>query len=183
MLVGIILAAGSGSRMGQPKATVEINGERLVDRAVSTFRDAGITHIYVVLGAWQGDVPHAEIVVNNEWHTGMGSSLRAGLTEVTSTMEFSAAIVSLVDLPGLNSAAVQLVAESSSKLAMGTFHGKPGHPVKFDRQYWPEIIAHAINDTGARNFLKGRQDVDYISLDHLATGEDVDSPEDLQGWI
>jgi hypothetical protein len=34
---------------------------------------------------------------------------------------------------------------------------------------------------GARNFLKGRDDVHFIPLDHLATGKDIDTPEDLLG--
>ena len=79
MQVGLILAAGSGSRMGRPKATLEIDGERLVDRAVSIFHEAGIKNVYVVLGAWQGFVPGATVVVNTNWETGMGSSLVAGL--------------------------------------------------------------------------------------------------------
>ena len=74
MHVGIILAAGSGSRMGGPKATIEIAGQRLVDRAVSVFHDGGIKDVYVVLGAWQGDVPGAQVLINPDWQTGMGSS-------------------------------------------------------------------------------------------------------------
>ena len=182
MQVGIILAAGSSSRMGSPKATIEIDGERLVDRAVAIFHDAGIKDVYVVLGAWQGYIPGAEIVINPDWQTGMGSSLRAGLEAILKNPDYSQAIISLVDLPGMTSKAIAAVANSSQEIVMGTFGGMPGHPVKFSRKYWKEIAENAIGDVGARNFLKGRDDVSYISLDHLATGKDVDTPEDLAGF-
>lgn len=182
MQVGIILAAGSGSRMGSPKATIEIDGERLVDRAVAIFHDAGIKDVYVVLGAWQGYIPGAEIVINPDWQTGMGSSLRAGLEATLKNPDYSQAIISLVDLPGMTSAAIAEVARSSREIVMGTFDGKPGHPVKFARKYWKEIAESATGDFGARNFLKGRDDVFTIALEKLAMGKDVDTPEDLAGF-
>jgi CTP:molybdopterin cytidylyltransferase MocA len=182
MQVGLILAAGSGSRMGRPKATLEIDGERLVDRAVSIFHEAGIKNVYVVLGAWQGFVPGATVVVNTNWETGMGSSLVAGLEAISENLEIIDVVISLVDLPGMTSEAIRKVAESSQDIAMGEFSGKPGHPAKFARKHWQAIIDSAEGDFGARNFLKGRDDVSYISLDHLATGKDVDTPEDLAGF-
>jgi CTP:molybdopterin cytidylyltransferase MocA len=182
MQVGIILAAGSGSRMGSPKATIEIDGERLVDRAVAIFHDAGIKDVYVVLGAWQGYIPGAEIVINPDWQTGMGSSLRAGLEAILKNPDYSQAIISLVDLPGMTSKAIAAVANSSQEIVMGTFDGKPGHPVKFARKYWKEIAESATGDFGARNFLKGRDDVFTIALEKLAMGKDVDTPEDLTGF-
>jgi nicotine blue oxidoreductase len=181
MHVGIILAAGSGSRMGGPKATIEIAGQRLVDRAVSVFHDGGIKDVYVVLGAWQGEVPDAQVLINPDWQTGMGSSLQVGLEAILKNPEYSAVIISLVDLPGMTAAAIAEVADASHEIVIGTFDGKPGHPVKFARKYWREIMESATGDFGARNFLKERDDVFYISLDQLATGKDIDTPDDLAG--
>ncbi len=181
MQVGIILAAGSGSRMGGPKATIEIDGQRLVDRAVTVFHDGGIKDVYVVLGAWQGEVPGAQVLINPDWQTGMGSSLRVALEAILKNPDYYQVIISLVDLPGMTSAAIRAVAGSAQEVVMGTFDGKPGHPVKFARKYWKEIMESATGDFGARNFLKGRDDVFFIALDHLANGRDVDTPEDLAG--
>lgn len=183
MQVGIILAAGSGSRMGTPKAILEIEGERLIDRAVALFHDAGIKDVYVVLGAWQGLVPDAEVLINPDWKSGMGSSLRVGLAHVEKLSEFSEAIVTLVDLPGLTSTAIRAVANTSQEIVVGTFDGKPGHPVKFARRYWKEIAESSVGDVGARNFLKGRDDIFTIALEKLATGKDIDTPEDLAWYI
>ena len=78
-IAGIVLAAGAGRRFGGPKALVEVDGERLVDRAVRVLREAGVTSTYVVQGAAPLTVAGAEVVDNPDWGAGMGSSLRAGL--------------------------------------------------------------------------------------------------------
>ena len=44
----IVLAAGSSSRLGQPKALVEWNGETLVGRAVRLLQESGCKPIIVV---------------------------------------------------------------------------------------------------------------------------------------
>jgi CTP:molybdopterin cytidylyltransferase MocA len=180
MQVGLILAAGSGSRMGRPKAIIEIDGERLVDRAVSIFHDAGINKVYVVLGAWQGLVPGSIVVINPNWETGMSSSLAVGLEAISENLDITEVVISLVDLPGMTSVAIQKVAESAMEIVMGGFDGKPGHPVKFARKYWQAIIDSAEGDSGARKFLEGREDICYIQLDSLATGSDVDTPSELE---
>lgn len=179
MVAGLILAAGSGSRMGQPKAQIEINGERLVDRAVRIFKEAGLEKIYVILGAWVGKVDGAQILVNENWQEGMGSSLRLGLCTAMKDESISQILVSLVDLPGITPSAVEAVKASKHDLVMATFAGVKGHPVKFSRSHWQAIIDSAQGDVGARNFLATRDDVFYLPLDTLATGNDLDTPLDL----
>jgi nicotine blue oxidoreductase len=182
MQVGLILAGGSGSRMGQPKAALVIDGQRLIDRAIENFHNAGIKEVFVVLGAWQGDVPGAHIIINDQWEEGMGSSLRAGLRTLLENPKYLDVVISLVDLPGMTAAAIQAVSESPNEIAMGTFDGKSGHPVKFARKHWPEIISSAVGDVGARNFLKGRTDISHVELSTIASGDDVDTPADLENY-
>jgi len=183
MLAGLLLAAGNGSRMGQPKAALEINGVRLVDRAVALFKAAGIDQVYVVLGAWVGEVPGATVLINEQWPEGMGSSLRAGLTAISQDPGIDEVVVSLVDLPGMTAAAMKKIAEAKGELVMATYLGKNGHPVKFSRNHWAGIIESAKGDVGARNYLADKErhetEVAYIALEDLATGNDLDSPEDL----
>jgi nicotine blue oxidoreductase len=181
MHVGLILAAGSGSRLGTPKASLVVGGQRLVDRAVSNFLSAGLSEIYVILGAWQGDVQGAHVIVNENWQEGMGSSLKIGLENVSKNTAATDVTISLVDLPGMTAEAIREIVESSHEIVVGTFAGKPGHPVKFARKHWAEVSQCAQGDVGARNFLKGRDDVHFIPLDHLASGKDIDTPEDLLG--
>src|SRR5262245_52916064 len=55
-VAGLVLAAGGGRRYGGPKALVHHEGQLLVERAVSTVREAGCAPIVVVLGAAAAEV-------------------------------------------------------------------------------------------------------------------------------
>lgn len=183
MIVALILAAGEGSRIGIPKATLEINGERLVDRAVRIFKKAGCAEVYVVLGAWIGEVAGAKIIVNEDWKEGMGSSLRVGLSHISSLSGVESVLVSLVDLPGLTVHAVEKILVEPGEIVIGTYGGKSGHPVKFSRKHWRGVIASAVGDTGARDYLAHRSGVQHVDLAGLAEGEDIDTLEDLELFL
>lgn len=172
---GLVLAAGAGRRYGQPKAPVIIDGERLVDRAVRVLRDGGCDPIVVVLGAWWGDVPGARAVENPSWAEGMGSSLRAGLKALAEEGA-DEVVVTLVDLPGLTAEAVARVVAVPATVAVATYAGERGHPVKFARQHWAAIAEAAVGDAGARSFLKGRTDVTLVEVGDVADGIDLDEP-------
>jgi len=177
--VALILAAGAGSRMGMPKATLKVNGERLVDRAVSVFKEAGCPDVYVVLGAWIGEVAGAKVIINENWREGMGSSLRAGLSHISSLSDIENVLVSLVDLPNLTATAVAQILLAPGNIVVGTFEGMLGHPVKFSRQHWQGIIDSAIGEVGARGYLSTRSDIQYVALDEWADGRDLDTLSDL----
>lgn len=172
---GVILAAGAGTRYGQPKAPVEIDGERLVDRAVRILRQGGCDPVVVVLGAWVGPVQGARVVVNRNWAEGMGSSLRAGIGALTDT-ETTHALVTLVDLPGLTSTAVLRVASTSASLAVATYDGVRGHPVLMGREHWAGVSAASAGDVGARSYLVGREDLVLVEVGDVAVGYDLDVP-------
>jgi CTP:molybdopterin cytidylyltransferase MocA len=78
-VAGILLAAGEGSRLGQPKALVELGGQTLAQRGVATLLGGGADPVLVVTGAVRVSVAGAWTVRNLDWRTGMGSSLAAGL--------------------------------------------------------------------------------------------------------
>ena len=137
---GVVLAAGSGSRFGEPKAPLEVDGERLVDRSVRVLREGGCDPIFVILGAWEGNVNDALVIVNHGWEEGMGSSLRIALKWVNATTEADYALITLVDLPGLTSESVQRVAAADSGIAVATFDGERGHPVRIPREHFRELI-------------------------------------------
>ena len=157
-----------------------VAGERLVDRMVRTLTESGCSPVVVVLGAWQGEVPDATVVVNNDWPSGMGSSLRVGLTwliDHAPTIERVA--ITPVDLPGLTVNAVTAMLRSSAPIAAGAYDGVRGHPVLLAREHWVEVITLANGDRGARDFLAARDDVAIIELAALADGSDLDTPDDL----
>jgi CTP:molybdopterin cytidylyltransferase MocA len=175
MTAGIVLAAGAGTRFGEPKAPVIIDGERLVDRAVRNLRSAGCDPVFVVLGAWEGQVPDALVIVNHGWEEGMGSSLRIGLkwARATSEHDDDDAIITLVDLPGLTPAAVTRILETPGEIVAATFNGERGHPVRIAKKYWQDLIDTVKGDEGAREFMQ-RNKVVLVEVGDVADGSDID---------
>ncbi|WP_255954052.1 nucleotidyltransferase family protein [Streptomyces odontomachi] len=91
-VVGLLLAAGGGRRLGgRPKALLRHRGRPLVEHATQVLRAGGCARVHVVLGAAAARVrreavlPGCVLVDNPAWEEGMGSSLRAGLASLTGT--------------------------------------------------------------------------------------------------
>jgi CTP:molybdopterin cytidylyltransferase MocA len=181
---GLLLAAGEGRRLGAPKALVEIGGTRLVDRGVRMLHEAGCTPIVVVTGAVRVDVAGAVVVHNPDWRTGMGSSLRAGLSALAP--DCPSVVIALVDQPGVTAAAVRRLREAheaGARVAVAAYGGRPRNPVLIAGEYFAEAAAYAKGDKGAREFLRARSDIVVpVPCDDVADPGDIDTPEDLQRY-
>jgi len=211
-VTGVVLAAGAGTRMGMPKALVVQHGEPWLARAVRLLLDAGCDRVVVVLGASATEalahVPTDDAVstvINDDWSSGMASSLRAGLTAVASSAVgpspargfsadpgfsanpglsadpgFSAdpgdaALITLVDTPGLPLEAVRRVLASAAPLARAVYDGRPGHPVLIRSAHWAGIAASVSGDQGARDYLEAHGVAD-VECGDLWSGRDIDAP-------
>jgi nicotine blue oxidoreductase len=186
-VAGVVLAAGEGRRFGMPKALVEYDGALLVDRAARVLANGGCSPIVVVLGASADEVRRraaldgVQTVVNPDWSTGMGSSLRAALDALASTPDtVVAALVVPVDTPGITPRAVDRVTTDAapSSLVAASYGGRRGHPVLLGRDHWSGVRATAVGDAGAREYLSRHEPV-LVACDDVADGFDVDRPEDL----
>jgi CTP:molybdopterin cytidylyltransferase MocA len=178
-VAGLVLAAGAGRRYGMPKALVPYEGRLLVQRAADTLHEAGCGSVTVVLGAAADEVRAAApdlpaTVVNPDWATGMGSSLRAGLAALTATGA-TAAVVLLVDMPGVSAEAVRriLAHAGPGALVMGGYGERRGHPVLLGRDHWAGVSASATGDRGARDYLRANE-VRVVAVGDVADDTDID---------
>ncbi|TDD74583.1 nucleotidyltransferase family protein [Actinomadura rubrisoli] len=182
---GLLLAAGEGRRLGGPKALLELDGERLVDRGVHLLREAGCSPVIVVIGAAQVEVIGAVVVPNPGWRDGMGSSLRAGLAALPPACP--AVVVALVDQPRVSPAAVRrLIAayEAGAEIAVATYAGEPRNPVLLRARHFAAAAEAAVGDTGARGFLRAHPDLlTGVPCDDVAAPDDIDTPADLAAFI
>lgn len=183
-VAGVLLAAGSGSRFGRPKALVELDGQTLAERGVATLAAGGAAPVLVVTGAAPVELSpgyRVRIVHNPEWRTGMGSSLRAALRAVPA--DVGAAVVALADQPLVGAEAVtRLIAayQAGASVAVAAYDGQPRNPVLLAREHWPEVIATATGDQGARAFLRARPDlVTLVECGDTGRPDDIDTPADL----
>lgn len=181
---GILLAAGAGSRLGQPKATLQLGGQTLLDRGLQMLHAGGCVSLVAVLGASplpDGWYAATDFVVNPDWESGMASSLRTGLARASG----QAAVVALVDQPGITSEAIRRLrgAHRPGYAVAATFGSEIRTPVLFDRELWPAVSASVTGDAGARYWLRrhpGR--VISVACDDVADPTDLDEPEDLIRW-
>jgi nicotine blue oxidoreductase len=208
-VAGVLLAAGAGSRLGRPKALVVVGGQTMMRRGINLLRDGGTGPVIVVTGATgpdtdvtgidaarggtaqdgtaqggtaQGGRDRGVIIVHNpDWPAGMGSSLAVGLGAVPA--ECDAAVLALADQPLVGPQAVRrlLAAHAGgASVAVACYEGRPRNPVLISREHWPEVLALASGDVGARPFLRAHHDlVAEVECGDTGRPEDVDSPEDL----
>src|SRR3954464_11573835 len=160
-VAGLVLAAGGGRRYGMPKALVGDAGSLLGGRAVRAAA-AVCDPVLVVLGAravdvWRtADLSGATVLANPDWETGMASSLRTGLDGLRGWPgRVDAALLLLVDMPGMTPAALARMAEHAAPdaLAVATYDGVRAHPVLIGREHWAGVAATATGDEGARRYL------------------------------
>ncbi len=174
--LGILLAAGGGSRYGQPKILAE-DGRWLRD-SVRVLLQGGCDHVLVVYGAAEAVLPSGCTgVYNPQWPSGLASSLRAGLLAADGT-QARTAVLHLVDLPDITAPVIARVlrAVPPTGLARASYAGVPGHPVAAARTHWRAIADAVHGDRGANAYLTVRDDVALVPCDDLATGQDQDHP-------
>ena len=105
----VILAAGAGSRLGQPKPLLDLGGRPLVVRAAEAALASTAWPVVVVAGAHVAGVRAALatlpvlVAENPAWAEGMASSLRAGLATLRCfSREIDGAVFALCDQPHFN---------------------------------------------------------------------------------
>jgi nicotine blue oxidoreductase len=185
-VAGMVLAAGAGTRMGQPKGLLRTAGTPWVARAAGVLAEGGCAPILAVTGAQAEEVnalvpAFAQTVVAADWSEGMAASLRAGLRAVDERV--TAVIITLVDTPGVTAATVDrlrlfAVSAGPGALARAQYGGVPGHPVLIGRDHWAGVIATASGDAGARGYLV-QHGVTLVECSDIGSGEDIDTPEEL----
>jgi len=202
-VAGILLAAGDGSRLGQPKALVVIGGQSLARRGIELLQAGGASPVIVVTGAatlgaaelagapaapgigtGASDRAPAEVVTvhNPHWQTGMGSSLAVGLAAVPG--DCAAAVLALADQPLVGPEAVRrLIAAhaAGAGVAVACYEGQPRNPVLISRAHWAEVAELAAGDVGARPFLRAHPElVTRIECADTGRPDDIDTREDLE---
>lgn len=193
-VVGLVLAAGAGRRMGGPKALLRTSptGPTFVESAVTRLYAAGLATVVVVTGAAGDEVAQravsagARVIACPDWAQGMGASLRTGLDLLTGEHPRAGAVlIALVDLPDVDERVHRRVLAAATgdgalgrRLVRAAYDGVPGHPVVIGADHWPPLLTMVSGDRGARDYL-ATAEVTLVECGDLATGRDADRPTDL----
>lgn len=184
-IVGILLAAGRGSRFGGDKLLHRLpDGMPMAVAAAERLRPACERVIAVVrpgdeLLAWLLAGAGCEVVICREADEGMGHSLAAG---VRAADDAAGWIVALADMPFIATASHRAVADclrAGASLAASQYQGRRGHPVGFSRAWFPQLAAMTGDQGGKAILAEHGQDLVLCPVDDAGVVWDVDRPEDL----
>jgi molybdenum cofactor cytidylyltransferase len=185
----ILLAAGSSSRLGQPKQLVIYEGQSLLRRTASLAIASGASPVIVVLGNSAPrlrpeltDLP-VTIVENPDWPSGMASSLHCGLRQLLrQAPETPAALLLVSDQPHLHAAHLrrlwQQYEESNQVVAARYEDMLPGVPAIFPARCFPQLAA-LQGDQGARALLRQLPPSQLQTIPMPEAVADLDTPDDL----
>lgn len=186
----VLLAAGSGSRMGhRPKSLLELGGVPLIRRQLIALSSAGVDELVVVLGHYADQIEETikefpvKLVRNPDPDAGQVSSLRLGLQSLS--IKLDAVLIALADQPLINSQDIKDLIGAYKKrpqnthVVQPTVDGLPGNPVMFSNEVRKQIL---LGDThmGCRQWQSANpsQVHPWISTNsHYRT--DVDTLEDI----
>lgn len=188
VVLAVLLAAGGGTRFGGDthKLLAPLDGRPVLAHAIDAVVASGLEAV-VVVGA--ADVEHlvpdrVGVVPNPAWATGQASSVQAGIAEAA-RRGHDAVVVGLGDQPFVTGEAWRAVAAPDAPIAIATYDGVRGHPVRLAAEVWP-LLPTAGDEVG-RAVVRGRPelvleipcDAGHTRTDRTA---DIDTLEDLRRW-
>lgn len=185
---GLLLAAGGSRRFGQPKQLLEFEGKTLLRRAAETLVNSACEPVVVVLGAESArsrteiaDLP-LNICINENWQTGMSSSITTGLSKMLKfDSDLAAVMITLCDQPYVTADHVDLFAaefrRSEAAIIAAGYEGTFGVPALFSREMFDKLF-QLEGDKGARDLIRNGVDgVVTIKLEEAAF--DIDTLDDV----
>lgn len=187
----IILAAGESTRMGSPKALLQIQGKTFLEHLVATLRNAGLHEISVVLGHDSDKIiaqhPKLDVrfIINENYQKGQLSSIQAAIKSVPKDCD--AIMICPIDRPLISTELIKKLIEAYSKskppIIIPIFDAKRGHPVIFSSSLFPEVL-RAPHDVGARAVVWAHHnEVVEVQTEEEGILLNIDNPELYEKYI
>lgn len=187
-LPGIILAAGSSTRMGRPKALLPVGDSTFLNRLIATFA-VHCEPVIVVLGgdaeavrATLADSPGVVAAFNPDHRLGMLTSLQTGLAHAPARSP--GVVFTLVDHPRLKSDTLEAILrhfeQPEAEVVIPRYSGERGHPVAISWRVAEELLAAPKTGSPKDIIRKHRTATVFVDLDDAAIVEDIDTPEDYR---
>ena len=183
----ILLAAGSSTRMGEPKQLMDYLGKPLVRHAVDTALASACSPVIVVLGANARSISEAvrdlpvETVENSRWSEGMGTSIQTGV-RAAAERGLDGVILALADQPLVTPEIYdRLMAQhemTSKPIVTSEYAGTVGVPVLFAKEYFPHLLA-LQPEQGCKGVIL-RHATSAVRIACPEAEVDIDTPVDYQ---
>jgi molybdenum cofactor cytidylyltransferase len=183
----IILAAGSSSRLGQPKQLLRYQEKSLLQHVLDEALAVEATECIVVLGSeaenmsLQLDPGRATICYNAQWAEGMSGSIHLGLQKLLELHpEVDCCIIAVCDQPFITTQLFnnlyEVANENNMSIVASSYADTAGTPALFDKSQFPALM-NLRGQEGAKKLLKAT--VGELLLVPFERGEiDIDTMED-----
>lgn len=184
-ILGVLLAAGSGSRFSGAthKLLATLRGEPVIAHSLRAMRSAGLDGLLVVTGAvdLSGILDGVVSCHNPTWSTGQRSSVLVALAHAREN-RYDAVVIGLADQPFVTADAWNAVASAHSPIVVATYGGQRGNPVKLESSVW-DLFENTNSgpDEGARAMIGMHPEL-VLEVACNGASADIDTPEDLQRW-
>lgn len=187
-VAGIVLAAGTATRLGGPKQLLRLAGRPVLSFAVEAARRGSLDPIVVVLGAAaeeierQVDLDGTRVVRNPDYATGLSSSVRAGVRALPPDVD--AAVFVLGDQPEIEHVVIERIVRefraTGAAIVQPKYAEGRGNPVLVAREFFPALF-DLTGDEGARPLLHRQADrVRLVDVSGYPRPEDIDTREDYE---
>jgi molybdenum cofactor cytidylyltransferase len=181
----ILLAAGNSTRMGSAKQLMNFNGKPLLRHAAEVACGCKCAPVIVVLGVREHDLRAVlrdlplEIVVNQSWPEGIGTSIKAGLNAV-GNRPLRGVILALADQPFITAEFLYGLAQQHARthkaIVASRYSETIGVPAFFSSQLFPQLRTLKPHE-GCKSILLDRRR-DVLLMDCPEAAIDIDSPAD-----
>jgi molybdenum cofactor cytidylyltransferase len=189
MTVCLLLAAGSSSRMGNPKMLLPFNGKTFLQHTIDEVRGTTNTQLVVVTGCYHAllkDILLSQqipFIQNENWEEGMGSSIQKGINYILQYYSNPTAVIILVcDQPYISSSLLNGLIEAKQHSGKGIiaseYNGTAGTPVLFDKKYFSELSL-LQGQYGAKKIVQNNQ-ADVVAIPFALGSVDIDTADDYE---
>ncbi len=185
----LLLAAGGSKRMKEPKQLLSWSGTTLIEHQIHNLMATGKI-LSVVVGAYSNrvipliDSLPVNIIKNDNWQYGMGSSISKGIQDIhRKHPKLDAVLISLIDQPLLTTQHFNKMFEvfkpgNDQIIVSNSKDSWAGAPVLFDKTYIQELI-QLQGDEGAKK-ITNQYKSSVLAVDAGDVLIDMDTPEAYQ---
>jgi molybdenum cofactor cytidylyltransferase len=189
-----VLAAGSSTRLGQPKQLLDVDGQPLLTRTLDAGRRSRLEPKLLILGHAADQIQSQvtthdyQVIENTHAHTGQASSLKAALRALPD--DAAGVVIALGDQPLVPPGLLDRLADAfnpeTDAAVRPQYADGPGNPLLLGRSLFAELC-ELIGDVGARDVLRANAArVRSIDEGAVPTPRDVDTWDDyaalLRNW-
>jgi len=182
----IVLAAGSSSRLGQPKALARVHGVSLLRRTLELAATLECAKIIAVVGRnsarhrAQAGAVSVTFVANSRRNQGLSSSVRLGIAKARHS---PAVLLMPVDLANLKARELALLVRrwrATPRRVIARRIGRSGAvPLVLPRRLYPRALG-VVGDVGLRELIAQLPADSRVLVDLPSASLDIDTAQDLK---